>query len=211
MRWATTLCDVVGRGSPKHPPRWRGSSMKSPNQTGNPWCAIISCPNFVPCARARRRPSLARSLTGNTSALPRPRTPQGPQPWLPSHGPLSVFRTAAVVGGMLAVLHRPPDVWQSPAQSIVQSIDSIDSRLFVEPQTPGCILYVRSGQPRLRVGEQHWWSAPNLTAQRSAPWSNPVSTTCGDHHRPPNVQRCRAHRCKPSCILDLTWPSAYKG
>lgn len=114
-------------------------------------------------------------------------------------------------GGMLAVLHRPPDVWQSPAQSIVQSIDSIDSRLFVEPQTPGCILYVRSGQPRLRVGEQHWWSAPNLTAQRSAPWSNPVSTTCGDHHRPPNVQRCRAHRCKPSCILDLTWPSAYKG
>lgn len=159
--------------------------------------------------------AVRRSLTtGNTSALPRPRTPQGPQPWLPSHGPLSVFRTVAVVGGNTggaAPTARRLAIACSINQSINQSIDSIESRLFVEPQTPGCILYVRSGQPRLRLGEQHWWSAPNLTAQRSAPWSNPVSTTCGDHHRPPNVQRCRAHRCKPSCILDLTWPSAYKG
>lgn len=156
-------------------------------------------------------PSVARSLLETPLPCHAHAPLKGPNLGCPRMDLCPSFAPSPSWGEILAVLHRPPDVWQSPAQSINQSINSIDSRLFVEPQTPGCILYVRSGQPRLRLGEQHWWSAPNLTAQRSAPWSNPVSTTCGDHHRPPNVQRCRAHRCKPSCILDLTWPSAYKG
>ena len=123
----------------------------------HPWCAIISCPNFVPCARARRRPSLVlvRVLgagcwpllgkLGTTATLPLPRPPACPAlpcpilPYPPLPNPRSHFAWASLPSSRTApptmALPRRPS-WGRSTHACATS-----SRLFVEPSTPGVALW----------------------------------------------------------------------